>query len=82
MFTIQFASNGVSKTQTFDSTNRTKLAHHLMQFPQPIINVYEQATPINNAIRKEMQRWGGVMTLSEWGRKFMDDGVAHLSFPA
>lgn len=79
MFTIQYASNGISKTQNFNDTSRTKLAHHLMQFPQPILSVYEQATPINNAIRKEMQRWQGVMTMSEWGRAFMDDGVALLS---
>ena len=79
MFTIEYVSNGTSKRQFFDSKSRTKLAHYLMQAPQPILGVYEQTTPINNAVRKEMQRWSGTMTMSEWGRKFMEDGVALLS---
>lgn len=72
MFTISYLSNGEHKMEHFNSKNRTKLAHHLMQYPKPIVNVYEQASPINHAIRVEMLRWAGTTTTSEWARKYME----------
>lgn len=52
MFTIEYTNvNGESKTQAFDSRDRTKLAVHLSRFSLPIVAVYEQASPITKAMR-------------------------------
>lgn len=63
MFTIQYeAVNGETKMQDLDSNNRNRLIVHLATFPQPILNIFEQTTPITGAIRKEMATWQGTMS--------------------
>ena len=63
MFTIQFeAPDGSHKTQTLDSKSRDKLTQHLAGFNRPIVAVYEQATVITNAARKELAVWPGAKT--------------------
>ena len=72
MFTVQYQGvDGQSHMQTVESRNRTKLAVYLAEFPHPILAVYEQANPITKAIRKEMERFVGVMKLSAAARNFI-----------
>jgi hypothetical protein len=59
MFSIQYqAVNGEHQMQTFDG-KRSRLIAHLAQFPWPIMAVYEQATPITKAVRRELRIWPG-----------------------
>ncbi len=60
MFTIQYqAPSGEHKMQAFDSNSRTKLLTVLSHFNHPIVAVYEQASPITKAVRKELAAWPG-----------------------
>lgn len=70
MFTIQYEApiSGAHKMQNFDTTSRQKLLIHLSRFNQPIVAVYEQATPITKAVRSELKTWPG--TLSKYAREF------------
>lgn len=55
MFTIQYvAVNGEARMQEFDSIARSRLVMYLSKFDRPITAVYEQATPITKAVRKEL----------------------------
>lgn len=73
MFTIYYTDvTGERARQTFDSKSRQRLAHHLAQFPRPILDIYEQTTLISGAMRKEMQQWAGALNMSNAAREFMN----------
>ncbi len=60
MFTILYeTSSGITATQALDSNNRTKLTRHLAGFQNRIVEVYEQATPITKAARKDLAGYAG-----------------------
>lgn len=69
MFTIQYgADDGTHRLQTFDG-KRDKLIKHLATFERPIVEVYEQASPITKAVRKELILYPG--GLSAAARNFI-----------
>lgn len=69
MFTIQYeAVGGAHKMQAVDTNQRRKLLHCIASFPHPILAVYEQASPITKAVRRDMQSYPG--TLSTHARAF------------
>lgn len=71
MFTIQYKTvNGENKMQTLNSNNRFQLASHLARFKQPIIAVYEQATPITKAVRADLRN-RSLNSLSRCAREFV-----------
>lgn len=56
MYTIQYEGlNGETKTQSFDSNNRGRLVKHVASFERPVVAVFEQATPITEAVRNELK---------------------------
>ena len=60
MFTILYeTSSGVRATQSFDSTDRHKLTRHIATFNCRVIEVYEQATPITNTVRRRLEEYPG-----------------------
>jgi len=76
MFTIQYIDvAGHTVTQNFDGRDRRRLAKHLSRFSRPIVNVYEQATPITNTMRKEL-RTSKDLSLSIYARGFAFGVVA------
>lgn len=82
MFTVTYIrADGTTYNVTFDRQGRTKLALHLATAQETISSVYEQASPINHAIRKTMQSYEGVLTFSKAGRAYMEHGVALATSP-
>lgn len=82
MFTVTYIrTDGTTYDVTIDRQGRTKLALHLATAQETIGSVYEQASPINNAIRKTMQSYEGVLTFSKAARTFMEHGAAPASVP-
>jgi hypothetical protein len=70
MFTIQYIDiAGHTVTQNFDGRDRGSLARHLSRFSRPILNIYEQATPITNTMRKEL-RTSKDLSLGVYARNF------------
>lgn len=60
MFTVQYAGvNGEAATLEFDAKARSRLVMFLAKFDRPILAVYEQATPITKAIRRDLAEWPG-----------------------
>ena len=62
MFTLQYQGvDGESHMQQIDAS-RTKLVWYLSTFEQPILAVYENATPITKSIRAELAKYPGSKT--------------------
>lgn len=71
MFHIQYeAVDGSHKMQVFDSKSRVRLVAHLAKFEHPIMAVYEQATVITKAVRKELTEYPGTKT--RYARDFIN----------
>lgn len=63
MYAIQYrAGDGSSKLQYLDVKSRQKLTKHLASFECSILGVFEQSTPITEAVRKDLTQWTGRMT--------------------
>jgi len=70
MFTIQYRdTRGGHAMQNFDSRSRSALIRQLARFERPIVAVYEQATVITKAARKELREYRG--DLSPCAREFL-----------
>jgi len=55
MYSIQYQKvDGKSDMQELDTKARSRLVMYLSKFERPILAVYEQATPITKAVRKEL----------------------------
>lgn len=59
MFTVQYQVPSGHRLQTVDVRSRPKLVQFLAQAKWPIVAVYEQASPITKAVRKELAEWPG-----------------------
>lgn len=57
MYTIQYiALSGETRTQELDVKARNKVVRHLARFKRPILEVYEQATPVTRAVQHELAK--------------------------
>jgi hypothetical protein len=70
-YVIQYEGvNGGARMQDFDSRSRAYLVKHLAKFERPILNVFEQSTPITKAVRAEMAAMKPA-TLSRAAKEFI-----------
>jgi hypothetical protein len=69
MYTIQYvALSGETRMQELDTKYRHRLVTHLARYRRPVIAVFEQSTPITEAVRKDLKQFAG--TLSTHARDF------------
>lgn len=70
MYTIQYRHpSGGSAMKEIDTRSRTYLVKQLATFEHPILEVYEQATPITKSVRNDLRTYSG--TLSTHARDFL-----------